>query len=139
MTSFLLQVSEDCVRSWTEGEIKPGRVKGCDDSDLVWKEKKKEEAATRKKKDKFLSKVMLSEYKQWQGDVCWLMTFQHGDKCLRKREVYGWAEVFKFAWSIVGDAHSGLPWTVMYVEVKVAIFSVYSSEQENTIRDVTPV
>ena len=93
----------------------------------------------KERKDKFLSKVMLSECKQWQGDVCWLMTFQHGDKCMRKREVYGWAEIFKFAGNIVGDAHSGLPWTVMYVEVKAAMFSVYPCERKNTIRDVRRV
>jgi hypothetical protein len=49
MTSFLLQVSEDCGRSPREGEIKSGRVTGCDDSHLVRKEKKKEGAAERKK------------------------------------------------------------------------------------------
>jgi hypothetical protein len=138
MTSFFLQVSGDCGRSCT-GEIESGSETGCDDSDLVWKEKKKEEAAERKKKDKFLSKVMLAECKQWHGDVCWLITFQHDDKCMRKREVCDWVEVFKIAWSIVGDAHSGLPWTVMYVKVKAAMFSVYLSEQKNSIRDVTPV
>jgi len=110
----LLQVSEDCGPSCTEGETKPGRVTGCYDSDLVWKEKKKKGAAERKKIDKFLSKVMLSECKQWQGegDLCWLMTFQHSDKCMRKREVYSWAEVLKIAWGIAGDKHSGLPWTL---------------------------
>jgi hypothetical protein len=61
VTNFLLQVSEDCGRSCKEGEIKPGRETGCDDSDLVWKEKKEDGAAEGKKKDKFLSKVMLSE------------------------------------------------------------------------------
>jgi len=71
--------------------------------------RRRKEQQKERKKDKFLSKVMLSECKQWHGDVCWLMTFQHGDKCVRKREVYGWAEVFKISWSIVGDAHSGLP------------------------------
>jgi hypothetical protein len=48
-------------------------------------------------------------------------------------------EVLKIAWSIVGDAHSGLPWTVKYVKVKAAMFSVYLSEQKKSIRDVTPV
>jgi len=139
MTNFLLQVSEDCGRSCTEGENKPGSKTGCDDSDLVWKEKKKEGAAERKKKDKFLSKVMLTECKQWHGDVCWLIAFQHGDKYVWKREVCDWVEVFKIAWSVVGDAHSVLPWTVMYVKVKAAMFSVYPSEQKNSIRDVTPV
>jgi hypothetical protein len=66
------------------------------------------------------------------------MTFQRGDKCMGKREVYGWTEVFKIACRIVGDAHSGLPWTVMYFEVKAAIFSVYPSERKNIIRNVTP-
>jgi hypothetical protein len=79
---------------------------------------------------------MLAECKQWQGDVWWLMTFQRGDKRLRKREVYGWAEVFKIAWSIVGDTHSGLAWTV---EVKAAMFSVYPSKHKNNMRRVTPV
>jgi len=50
---------------------------------------------------------------------------------MRKWEVYVWAEVFKIAWSIVGDTHSGLPWTV---DVKAAMFSVYTSKQKNNIR-----
>jgi hypothetical protein len=58
---------------------------------------------------------------------------------MRKREVYSWAEVFKIAWSIVGDTHSSLPWTVICVEFKAAVFSVYPSERKNTISDVTPV
>lgn len=77
--------------------------------------------------------------KQLQGDVCWPMTFQHGDKCMRKRKVYGWAEVFKIAWRIFGDVHSGLPWNVMCVAVKAAMCSVCPSERKNIILDVTPV
>jgi hypothetical protein len=135
MTSFLLQVSEDCRRSWTEGEIKPGCVKGCDDSDLVGRRRRKEQQQKERKK---ISSCQMLRC-QWQGGVCWLMTFQRGDKCMRKREDYGWTTVFEIAWSIVGDAHSDLPRIVMYVEVKAAMFSVCPSEQKNTIHDVTPV
>jgi len=48
-----------------------------------------------------------------------------------KWEVYGWAEVFKIAWSFVGDTHSSLPWTV---EVEAVVFSEYPSKQKNNIR-----
>jgi hypothetical protein len=67
------------------------------------------------------------------------MTFQHGDKCVRKRDIYSKAEVFKIACRIVGDAHSGLPWTVMCVEVKAAMLSAYPNERKNIIRDVTTI
>jgi hypothetical protein len=43
------------------------------------------------------------------GDVYCLMAFHYRDKCMRKWDFYGWAEGFKHACKIVGDAHSGLP------------------------------
>jgi hypothetical protein len=46
---LFVKVSEDFGRTLREGEIKSGLGTGCDDSNLVWKEKKKEAEAERKK------------------------------------------------------------------------------------------